>query len=126
MTPMTTPWPGLENVVRTLGESWIETRFATWLLLEQMPALEADPSAENWDRVIPIQQYVTTVGMRFELAAHQLLVSRHELVELVMPAVNEARRTLVAETEWAGTRMQLLTERANQPTWPFPFRHAIR
>jgi len=126
MTPMKTPWPGLEDVVQRLGKNWVETRFATWLLLKQMPELEADPSDENWDRIIPIQQYLFTVGLGFELAAQQFLASGEEWVDDVMEAVNEMRRTLIAETEWAGTRMQLLTERDRQPAWPFPFRHAIR
>jgi len=101
MTPMKTPWPGLEYVVQRLGKNWVETRFATWLLLKQMPELEADPSDENWDRIIPLQQYLFTVGLDFELAAQQFLASGDELAKLVMPAVDEMRRTLVAETEWS-------------------------
>lgn len=120
------PWPGLEDTVRQLGESWVETRFATWMLLEQMPRLEADPSPEKWERLIPLQQHLTTVGLRFEAAAQQLADSEESWTELVADLINEMRRTLVAETEWCGNRMQLLTDRERQLPWPFPFRHAIR
>lgn len=120
------PWLGYEEVVRQLGQSWIETRFVTWMLLERLPELEADPSAENWQRVIPLSQYLFTVGMQFEIAARELADSDEEWAKLVMPMVDEIRRTLVAETEWAGTRMQVLTERAHEMNWPFPFRHFIR
>lgn len=126
MTTDDLPWAEFRGVVLTLGQSWVETRFATWLLLDLMPMLEADPSDENWYRVLPLQQYLFTAGMQFENAAQELIWSEEEWVERVADAINEMRRILIAESEWCGTRMQLLTERANQPTWPFPFRHAIR
>ena len=126
MTSDETPWAGLEDVVHLLGQSWVETRFTAWLLLEVMPELEADPSVGNWERAIPLQQHLFAVGARFELAAQQLLASGEERVEVVTDAVNEMRRTLIAETEWCGARMRLLTERACQPAWPFPFHIAIR
>lgn len=126
MKPNETPWPGQVETVRQLGQSWAETRFGAWLLLDLMPELEADPSEEGWDRVIPIQQHLYTAGSKFEIAAQELLASDEEWVDLVMDAINEMRRTLIAETEWAGARMRLLTERENRPAWPFPFHTAIR
>ena len=126
MTSDETPWAELKDVVHVLGQSWVETRFAAWLLLDLMPQLEEAPSMENWERVIPLQQYLFTVGVQFERAAQELMASNEGWVDLVANLVNEMRRTLVAGTEWCGTRMQILTERAGQPMWPFPFRHAIR
>lgn len=116
-----TPWPGLEDAVRRLGQSLIETRFATARLLALMPELEEDPSPENWSRVIPIQQYLYTAGIQFEIAAHELLASDEEWVDLAADLLYEIRRTLVAETEWCGARMRLLTDRESRPAWPFPF-----
>ena len=121
MTTNETPWPGLEDVVRRLGQSLIETRFATARLLALMPELEQDPSPENWDRVIPIQQYLYMAGVRFEIAVNELLASDDEWVDLVADLVGEMRQTLVTEAEWCGARMRLLTDRLHQPAWPFPF-----
>lgn len=126
MTRDQLPWYELDDVVRTIGQSWVETRFTTRLLLDLLPALEADPTDDRWEQAAPLLQYVLTAGMRFEHAAHQLFASGESWVDQVTDTIDEMRRTLLAETGWCDARMRILTERAKQMQWPFPYRHVVR